>query len=82
MKLTEESRKELTREYRLSPREAQLVDLILEGVDSNAELGERLGIQPGTAKQYLHVLYAKLGVNSKTKLIVAVFEAGGAFTTL
>ncbi len=82
MKLSEESRNELTVEYRLSPREAELLDLILEGVDSNAKLAARMGIATGTVKQYVHVLFAKFRVTSKVGLIVAVWESAAGFVEL
>lgn len=74
MKLSDETRNKLRVEYRLSPREVELVDLILEGIDSNARLAERMGIATSSAKAYVHDLYAKCRVSSKVALIVAVCD--------
>jgi len=82
MKLSDESREELRNDYRLSPREVELLELVLEGIDTNAQLARRMGIATGTVKQYLHVLYAKFRVNSKVGLIIAVCETSAAFTEI
>lgn len=82
MKLSKDSRDELIRDYRLSPREVELLELILEGTDSNAQLARRMGIKVGTVKQYLHVLFAKFGVSSKVALIVGVCETSAGFTEI
>ena len=79
MKLSEASRNEIKAEYRLSPRELELLDLILEGVDSNAKLAERMHLRTGTVKQYMHVLLAKFRVSSKVGLVVAVCETAAGF---
>jgi len=82
MKLGEESREELRKDYRLSPREVELLELVLEGIDSNAKLARRMGIATGTVKQYLHVLFAKFRVSSKVGLIIAVCETSAGFTEI
>jgi DNA-binding CsgD family transcriptional regulator len=51
--------------FRLSPRETELALLLLEGVDSNADIARRMRIKLNSAKVYSHNLFAKLGVSSK-----------------
>ncbi|MHC4206960.1 MAG: response regulator transcription factor [Planctomycetota bacterium] len=75
MKLTKKQLEQIKTQYRLSPRETQVVDLILQGVDSNAELAKSLGLTIATIKQYVHVLFAKFHINSKTNLVIKIFES-------
>jgi two-component system, NarL family, nitrate/nitrite response regulator NarL len=51
----------------LSPRERQLVGLVAKGL-RNREIGEQLGVTEGTVKVYLHSIFEKLGVASRTEL--------------
>jgi len=75
MQLTQKQLDSIKKQYRLSPRETQIVELILEGVDSNAEIAKRLGLSTGTVKQYVHVLFARFYINSKTNLVIKIFES-------
>lgn len=47
----------------LRPRELQIVKLLAEGVDSNAEIAKRLNIELQTAKIHPHNIYIKVGLN-------------------
>jgi len=51
----------------LSPRERQLVGLVAQGL-RNREIAEQLGVTEGTVKVYLHSIFEKLGVASRTEL--------------
>jgi DNA-binding CsgD family transcriptional regulator len=42
-----------------------------EGVESNAEIAERLGIELGTAKVHMANIYRKAGRSTKLSLILA-----------
>jgi two-component system nitrate/nitrite response regulator NarP len=53
----------------LSMRERQLVALVAQGL-RNREIAARLGITEGTVKVYLHAIFDKLGVNSRTELAI------------
>ena len=74
MKITEKQLEKFCKKYRLSPRESQILKLIIDGVDSNAEIAKRLGVTLLSAKVYVHNLYAKVGVSSKVKLVVQAFQ--------
>jgi DNA-binding CsgD family transcriptional regulator len=52
----------------LSPREAQVHDLLLKGF-GNREIVEALGISIPTAKQYKSEVMRKMGVRSLAELI-------------
>lgn len=51
----------------LTPRERQLVGLVRSGL-RNREIGAQLGVTEGTVKAYLHALYEKAGVKTRTEL--------------
>jgi DNA-binding NarL/FixJ family response regulator len=53
----------------LSAREQEVHALVCEGL-SNAEIGRRLFIAESTVKAHTHRLYAKLGVHSRTALVL------------
>ena len=57
----------------LAPRERQLVDFVRQGL-RNREIAERLGVTEGTVKAYLHAIFEKLGVSSRTELAIRAGE--------
>ncbi len=59
----------------LSPRERQLVGLVVKGL-RNREIAARLGITEGTVKVYLHAIFARLGVTSRTELAAYAADKG------
>ena len=61
----------LQAKYELTGREVEVVRLLAEGVESNAEIAERLGIELGTAKVHMANIYRKAGRSTKLSLILA-----------
>lgn len=57
----------------LAPRERQLVDFVRQGM-RNREIAEQLGVTEGTVKAYLHAIFEKLGVSSRTELAIRAGE--------
>lgn len=53
--------------YRLTPREAELLPLLLEGVQ-NSEISDRLCISLNTVKVHTHNIYQKIGIERKAQL--------------
>ena len=51
----------------LAPRERQLIGFVRKGL-RNREIAEQLGVKEGTVKAYLHVIFEKLGVSTRTEL--------------
>ena len=70
MNLTKKQLNDIKQRYRLSPRETELMDLLFQGVDSNSEIADRLNITLGSAKVYVHNLYAKIGKNTKLAVVL------------
>ena len=57
----------------LSPRERQLINLVRKGL-RNREIADQLGVTEGTIKVYLHAVFEKLGVSSRTELAIRADE--------
>lgn len=53
--------------FNFTPRERELVQLVALGL-RNREIAERLHITEGTVKAYLHAIFDKAGVKSRTEL--------------
>lgn len=62
----------------LSLRERKLVALVARGL-RNREIAIELGITEGTVKVYLHAIFDKLGVASRTELAIRAGEDGLRF---
>jgi len=61
----------------LAPRERQLISFVRRGL-RNREIAEQLGVTEGTVKVYLHAVFEKLGVSSRTELAIRADEFLGA----
>jgi DNA-binding NarL/FixJ family response regulator len=59
----------------LGDREIQVASLVAEGL-SNAEIAERLTIQPDSAKKAVSRVMGKLGVSERVKVAVMWYRAG------
>ena len=59
----------------LTPREREIFALLPAGL-SNNQLGEKLGIAPGTAKIHVERILNKLGVKDRTQAAVKAVELG------
>ncbi len=57
----------------LSPRERHLISLVRKGL-RNREIADQLGVTEGTIKVYLHAVFEKLGVSSRTELAIRADE--------
>ena len=58
----------LTRQHRLTAREAEILAGVLDGHD-NAGLATRLEISRATVKWHMHNLFCKCGVNNREALL-------------
>lgn len=59
----------------LTPRDRKLVALVAQG-KRNREIAAEIGITEGTVKVYLHNIFEKLGVTSRTELAIRAAEEG------
>ena len=75
MRLTHEQLDRVQVAFRLSPREREIVDLLFQGVTTDAGLAERLGITVGTTKNLVHALLLKTNCPDKVTLTVRLFYA-------
>lgn len=62
---------------RLTERETDVARLVAQGL-RNKEIAFRAGISEGTVKMHLHNIYEKLGVGSRTELVLHVRDKGWA----
>lgn len=63
----------------LSPREEQVVNLVVEGI-GNREVAQQLGIKENTVKKSLLRIYDKLGVSNRVELVLYTLTHRGAGT--
>ena len=66
-------RKKQATQCKLSPREKEVMTLLAKGLVYK-EIAETLEITLGTLKQYIHIIYKKLGVSNKTEAINIYFN--------
>ena len=69
MKLTAEQLDTLATQFRLSPRETQVLGLLLEGVATNPQMAERLATTPGGIQAAVQMLMAKTATRSRHELV-------------
>ena len=65
---TQEAMDQLLDKRAISPREKEIVLLLLKGL-SNKEIGEKLYIELSTVKIHVHHILGKLGVGNRTQLL-------------
>ena len=61
-------------EYRLSPREAQILPMVIEG-RSRAYISEQLNLSDSTVKTHISHIYGKCSVTGRQGLVELVFQA-------
>ena len=61
---------------RLTPREIEVAALVWEGM-TNREIGQSIGTTEQVVKNYLRVIFDKLGVWSRLELALYIANHGG-----
>ena len=59
---------------RISYDERRVLDVLLDTGGSNAQIGRALGKTEGTVKQHMKRLLAKVGVATRTELVVTIMR--------
>jgi DNA-binding CsgD family transcriptional regulator len=57
-----------------TPREQQVLNLLIEGIVSTKDLSRALGIAPGTVKVHVHSICLKTGTNNKTAIVARLLR--------
>ena len=64
----------IVRSLRLSPREAEIVALLLSDDSRDDVIAERLGISRHTVHTYIERLYRKVGATSRSQVVTRIFQ--------
>jgi len=64
----------VAREFRLTPREKETVDLLLQDL-STKQIAGRMNISPNTAKAFLRSVMIKVGAENRTGIIGRILQA-------
>lgn len=60
---------------RLAPRERELLEWLTHGL-TNRQIGRNMGLSEGSVKQYVSQVAEKLGVNSRTQILIKAIQMG------
>ena len=60
----------------LTPRQAQILELVANEGLSNHEIGKRLGLSPHTVRTHVHTVCRRLGVQSKLEASCVLWSKG------
>lgn len=77
MELTGKQLAAIRKAYKLSPRETQIVELIMRGVERNQDIALCLDVSVLTAKMYVHRMHTKFHTRTKLQVALAVLEKLG-----
>jgi DNA-binding CsgD family transcriptional regulator len=61
-----------SQQFNLTPRERETLEYLLH-YPSNKEIANRMGISPNTVKAFLRLIMTKMGVSSRTAIVMKMF---------
>ncbi len=73
--LVRDARHEVSPGHDLTPREKEVLDLMVEGL-SNPEIAENLSVSRSTARAHVSQILSKLGVSNRGEAIALAFRSG------
>ncbi len=73
--VAQEADKDLTSTENLTPREAQVLQLMAEGMP-NKQIARDLGISPNTVKFHVNAILSKLNAQSRTEAVIRATQLG------
>ena len=66
---------QVAREFNLTPREQQTVQLLLGGLTSK-EIAVQMNVSPNTVKTFLHLVMVKMGTSTRSGVLSKLFDYG------
>lgn len=67
----------LSGRYRLTPRELETVDHLVQGCNTK-QLADRMGISPNTVKAFLRSIMMKMGADTRAGIIAKILQASNS----
>lgn len=68
-----EQREQIYRRYTITPREQEIIELIIEGLE-NKEIADKLNISLGTVKTHVHKILKKMNITSRIDLVKIILS--------
>ncbi len=65
--------KSIHKMFDLSNKEVQILEAMASGI-TNSEIGKKLFLTEGTVKSYLHRIFQKMDVKSRTQAVMKALE--------
>jgi DNA-binding CsgD family transcriptional regulator len=75
MKLSKKQVEQISRLYRLTPQQVEIVKIVLRGIETNREIAQELGTSFRTLNQHLNKIYIKFNIHSKHGLIIKILDS-------
>lgn len=74
MQLSQKGLEKVRKHFRLSPRQAEVINILLSGKVTTKEIAEQLKVTPGATRQFIYQIHTKMRTESKGEVLVKVFD--------
>ena len=74
MELTQKQLEKVRKHFRLSPRQAEVANLLFRGRISTKEIAKELKVTPGVTRQYIYQIHTKMRTESKGQVIIKILD--------